>query len=74
MPISIPIMGLAPTVIVTDTDPSKQMKIFALSRANYAPYVLPKLKAGSRGLHQNLWLFGKEEDVTEVGSMNIFIA
>ena len=42
--------------------------------ANYAPCVLPQLHAASRGLQQNLWLFGEEEYVTEVGTMNLFIA
>jgi branched-chain amino acid aminotransferase len=42
--------------------------------ANYAPCVLPQLKAASRGFQQNLWLFGEEEYVTEVGTMNLFIA
>lgn len=42
--------------------------------ANYAPCVLPQLQAASRGYQQNLWLFGEEEYVTEVGTMNLFIA
>ena len=42
--------------------------------ANYAPCILPQLQAASRGFHQNLWLFGDEEFVTEVGTMNFFAA
>ncbi|KAF2842363.1 branched-chain amino acid aminotransferase II [Patellaria atrata CBS 101060] len=42
--------------------------------ANYAPAILPQLQAASRGFHQNLWLFGEEEYVTEVGTMNLFAA
>ena len=42
--------------------------------ANYAPCILPQLKAAKKGLHQNLWLFGPEEFITEVGTMNLFIA
>ncbi|KAI0096369.1 branched-chain amino acid aminotransferase [Nemania sp. FL0031] len=42
--------------------------------ANYAPCVLPQLEAASRGFQQNLWLFGPEQYVTEVGTMNLFIA
>jgi len=42
--------------------------------ANYAPCILPQLQAASRGFHQNLWLFGEEEYVTEVGTMNFFAA
>ena len=42
--------------------------------ANYAPCILPQLQAATRGCHQNLWLFGEEELVTEVGTMNLFAA
>ena len=42
--------------------------------ANYAPCVVPQQKAASRGFQQNLWLFGEEEYVTEVGTMNLFMA
>ncbi|KAG7660546.1 BAT2 [[Candida] subhashii] len=40
--------------------------------ANYAPCVLPQLEAAKRGFHQNLWLFGEEGYITEVGTMNAF--
>lgn len=42
--------------------------------ANYAPSVVPQMQAATRGFHQNLWLFGEEEYVTEVGTMNFFVA
>jgi branched-chain amino acid aminotransferase len=42
--------------------------------ANYAPCILPQKEAMSRGFHQNLWLFGEEEYITEVGTMNLFVA
>ncbi|KAK5637430.1 hypothetical protein RRF57_013142 [Xylaria bambusicola] len=42
--------------------------------ANYAPCVLPQLEAASRGFQQNLWLFGPEQYITEVGTMNLFVA
>lgn len=42
--------------------------------ANYAPCIIPQMQAASRGFHQNLWLFGEEEYVTEVGTMNLFAA
>ncbi|KGR00037.1 branched-chain amino acid aminotransferase [Candida albicans GC75] len=42
--------------------------------ANYAPCVKPQLEAAQRGFHQNLWLFGEEGYVTEVGTMNCFVA
>ncbi|KAL6244976.1 branched-chain-amino-acid transaminase bat2 [Rhinocladiella similis] len=41
--------------------------------ANYAPCIVPQLKAAKKGLHQNLWLFGPEEFITEVGTMNLFV-
>ncbi|KAI0014516.1 aminotransferase [Xylariomycetidae sp. FL0641] len=40
--------------------------------ANYGPCILPQLMASKRGFHQNLWLFGEEQRVTEVGAMNFF--
>ncbi|EGW33167.1 branched-chain amino acid transaminase [Spathaspora passalidarum NRRL Y-27907] len=40
--------------------------------ANYAPCVKPQLEAASRGYAQNLWLFGEEGYITEVGTMNVF--
>lgn len=42
--------------------------------ANYAPCIVPQREAMSRGFQQNLWLFGEEEFVTEVGTMNMFVA
>lgn len=41
---------------------------------NYAPCIVPQLEAASRGYHQNLWLFGEEGYITEVGTMNLFTA
>ena len=41
--------------------------------ANYAPCIVPQMQAASRGFHQNLWLFGPDERVTEVGTMNFFV-
>lgn len=42
--------------------------------ANYATGIVPQLKAATRGCQQNLWLFGEEEYITEVGTMNLFAA
>ncbi|KAL2176264.1 aminotransferase [Thermothelomyces heterothallicus CBS 202.75] len=42
--------------------------------ANYAPCIVPQREAMSRGFQQNLWLFGEDEYVTEVGTMNFFVA
>ncbi|CAR29094.1 hypothetical protein ZYGR_0Z00150 [Zygosaccharomyces rouxii] len=40
--------------------------------ANYAPCILPQLQAADKGYQQNLWLFGPEKNITEVGTMNVF--
>lgn len=40
--------------------------------ANYAPCIKPQQEAASRGYQQNLWLFGDEGNITEVGTMNAF--
>jgi branched-chain amino acid aminotransferase len=42
--------------------------------ANYAPCIVPQMEAAKKGFHQNLWLFGEEEFITEVGTMNMFAA
>ncbi|KAG5461372.1 MAG: aminotransferase [Olpidium bornovanus] len=40
---------------------------------NYAPCVRPQVNAMAKGYQQNLWLFGPEHEVTEVGTMNAFV-
>ena len=40
---------------------------------NYAPTILPQMKAAKIGCQQNLWLQGEDLALTEVGSMNIFV-
>jgi branched-chain amino acid aminotransferase len=42
--------------------------------ANYAPGVAPQALAAKKGYSQNLWLLGDEHALTEVGTMNLFIA
>lgn len=42
--------------------------------ANYASCIVPQLEAEKNGFQQNLWLFGSEEYITEVGTMNVFVA
>lgn len=42
--------------------------------ANYAPGVMPQKKAAKEGFSQNLWLHGEEHHLTEVGTMNMFVA
>ncbi|KIY45350.1 branched-chain amino acid aminotransferase II [Fistulina hepatica ATCC 64428] len=41
--------------------------------ANYAPGVLPQKMAAKKGYVQNLWLYGPEHYVTEVGTMNLMV-
>ncbi|RIA82558.1 aminotransferase [Glomus cerebriforme] len=40
---------------------------------NYAPCVKPQIEAAERGFQQNLWLFGADDEITEVGTMNCFV-
>ncbi|KAG8816965.1 hypothetical protein FRC17_000117, partial [Serendipita sp. 399] len=42
--------------------------------ANYAPGVVPQKEAAKLGYSQNLWLLGPEHYLTEVGTMNMFLA
>jgi branched-chain amino acid aminotransferase len=39
---------------------------------NYAPTMKPQQEASQFGYNQVLWLFGDDEQVTEVGAMNVF--
>lgn len=41
--------------------------------SNYGPTLLIGKEAEERGLQQALWLYGPEERITEVGTMNIFV-
>merc|ERR1712137_1228392 len=40
---------------------------------NYAPGIVPQREAAKRGYAQILWLFGPNKNITEVGTMNMFI-
>jgi len=40
---------------------------------NYAPAIKPQMEAAEKGYQQNLWLFGEEHLLTEVGTMNLFV-
>uniref|UniRef100_A0A0K0E4J9 Branched-chain-amino-acid aminotransferase n=1 Tax=Strongyloides stercoralis TaxID=6248 RepID=A0A0K0E4J9_STRER len=40
---------------------------------NYAPTVMVGKKATDMGCQQVLWLYGENEDITEVGTMNLFV-
>jgi len=39
---------------------------------NYCPTIVPQLQAANKGYSQVMWLFGEEDYVTEVGTMNQF--
>ncbi|KHJ47071.1 putative branched-chain-amino-acid transaminase 1 [Trichuris suis] len=41
--------------------------------SNYAPTLFHLAAAHKHGCSQNLWLFGHEEIITEVGAMNLFV-
>ncbi|RUP44440.1 aminotransferase [Jimgerdemannia flammicorona] len=40
---------------------------------NYAIGIKPQLMATKQGYQQNLWLFGEDHQLTEVGTMNCFV-
>ncbi|KAG1449167.1 hypothetical protein G6F56_008726 [Rhizopus delemar] len=40
---------------------------------NYAPGLMPQRLAAAKGYQQNLWLFGDDHQLTEVGAMNLFM-
>ncbi|CAI9731897.1 branched-chain-amino-acid aminotransferase, cytosolic-like [Octopus vulgaris] len=41
--------------------------------SNYAPTLLPQVEALQKSCQQVLWLFGEDHQLTEVGTMNLFI-
>jgi branched-chain amino acid aminotransferase len=41
--------------------------------SNYAPTINVQKEASARGLQQVLWLYGEDHQLTEVGTMNIFM-
>lgn len=41
--------------------------------SNYAPTIHVQRVAAERGLQQVLWLYGEDHQLTEVGTMNIFV-
>ncbi|KAK6460703.1 aminotransferase [Scheffersomyces coipomensis] len=40
--------------------------------ANYVSSIEPQTQAAAKGHNQNLWLFGEQGNITEVGAMNVF--
>lgn len=41
--------------------------------SNYAPTIQAQQEAGEKGLHQVLWLYGEDHELTEMGAMNVFV-
>lgn len=41
--------------------------------ANYSPAIVPQVEAAKEGYAQNLWLHGEDHELTEVGTMNLFV-
>jgi len=41
--------------------------------ANYGPAIRAQPEAAQLGYNQILWLFGKNDLITEAGTMNVFI-
>ncbi|KAI8148502.1 aminotransferase [Fennellomyces sp. T-0311] len=41
--------------------------------SNYAPGLLPQLVAAKQGYQQNLWLYGDDHQLAEMGAMNLFV-
>lgn len=45
---------------------------FTKCGGNYAPTINPQSEAAKKGFQQVLWLYGDADEVTEVGTMNMF--
>ncbi|CAL1683270.1 unnamed protein product [Lasius platythorax] len=41
--------------------------------SNYGPTIPAQQLASEKGLHQVLWLYGEDHEITEIGAMNVFI-
>lgn len=49
------------------------MVLLGTSCRNYGPTIAVQNEAVKRGCQQVLWLYGEQEEITEVGTMNLFI-
>lgn len=49
------------------------MVLLGASCRNYGPTIAVQNEAVKRGCQQVLWLYGEQEEITEVGTMNLFI-
>lgn len=76
-------MPLPVVLVVTSSVPSKLiqknvsqpiLKFDQKKNHSYAPGVVPQSEAAKEGYSQNLWLLGPEHALTEVGTMNLFVA
>lgn len=45
----------------------------SLSTRNYGPTVFVQKEAKKKGCEQVLWLYGPDHELTEAGTMNIFV-
>jgi len=41
--------------------------------SNYGPTIQVQQEAAEKGLQQVLWLYGKNNELTEIGTMNVFV-
>lgn len=67
--------GFQPIRLMTDTDHVRAWPGGtgnAKVGGNYAPTMKPQFLAAEQGYSQILWLFGENEEITEVGAMNVF--
>ncbi|KAL3793755.1 hypothetical protein HJC23_013317 [Cyclotella cryptica] len=67
--------GFAPVRLTTDTEYVRAWPGGtgnAKVGGNYAPTMLAADEAAKRGYDQILWIFGPNDEVTEVGAMNVF--
>lgn len=67
--------GFQPIRLMTDTNYVRAWPGgtgMAKVGGNYAPTMKPQFLAAEQGYSQVLWLFGENEEITEVGAMNVF--
>jgi len=67
--------GFAPVRLYADNDNRRAWPGgigYTKSGGNYAPTIGPQTAAAKKGYSQVLWLFGEDDEITEVGTMNMF--
>eukprot|EP00164_Ancoracysta_twista_P008349 GFYU01012045.1.p1 GENE.GFYU01012045.1~~GFYU01012045.1.p1 ORF type:complete len:410 (-),score=121.13 GFYU01012045.1:217-1446(-) len=68
--------GFAPVRLLAETEYNRAFPGGtgdAKAGGNYGPTIYPQMLAASKGYSQVLWLYGQREQVTEVGTMNLFV-